>query len=65
MFYVLPLAALLGLLPAFIARAKGYPFLLWWVFGALVFIVALPVAFFLQDRRKVAIVNRMEDRLRG
>ena len=34
----------LGLIPAAIASNKGHNFLGWWVFGALLFIVALPVA---------------------
>ena len=38
------LAVLLGLIPATIARNKGYSFLAFWIFGALLFIVALPVA---------------------
>jgi hypothetical protein len=38
------LAVFLGLIPAAIARGKGYNFLLWWVFGALLFIIALPYA---------------------
>lgn len=34
----------LGLLPGFIAQRKGYSFVGWWIFGALLFIVALPWA---------------------
>lgn len=33
---------LLGLIPATIAKNKGYSFAAWWVYGALLFIVALP-----------------------
>jgi hypothetical protein len=36
------LAALIGLIPAAIAKGKGYSFGLWWVYGAALFIVALP-----------------------
>jgi hypothetical protein len=39
---ILPLAVLIGLIPAFIARNKGRNFLLWWFYGAMMFIVALP-----------------------
>lgn len=39
---VLVLAVVLGLIPAFIAQRKGHSFLLWWFFGAAMFIVALP-----------------------
>lgn len=35
---------LLGLAPAVIARAKGRSFMLWWLYGALLFIVAFPHA---------------------
>jgi hypothetical protein len=34
----------LGLIPAAIARRKGHPFLLWWLYGAVLFAVALPHA---------------------
>jgi hypothetical protein len=41
--------ALLGLIPAFIATAARPPgqrqaFISWWLFGALLFVVALPMA---------------------
>ena len=41
-------AALLGLIPAMIARRKGRQFVLWWVYGLLLFIVALPHALLLK-----------------
>jgi len=40
-FYFL-LAALLGIIPGIIARNKGHSFIAWWVYGAMLFIVALP-----------------------
>lgn len=36
------LAILIGLIPAFIAQGKGKSFVLWWIYRALTFIVALP-----------------------
>ncbi len=39
-----PILPLIGLIPAFIAGSKGHNFLGWWIFGAMLFIVALPVA---------------------
>jgi hypothetical protein len=42
------LAALIGLLPAYIAYRKGERFLPWWVFGAALFIVALPISLILK-----------------
>jgi hypothetical protein len=40
---ILIAAVLIGLIPAAIAQKKGYSFIGYWVFGALLFIVALPV----------------------
>jgi hypothetical protein len=51
---ILILAALIGLLPAFIAQSKGRSFVGWWIYGALLFIVALPHALMLKpDRREL------------
>jgi hypothetical protein len=36
------ISGLIGLIPAVIARNKGKSFLLWWFYGAMLFIVALP-----------------------
>lgn len=38
------IAVLIGLLPAVIANRKGHSFVSFWLFGAALFIVALPVA---------------------
>lgn len=56
---VLAFAAVIGLIPAAIAHKKGRSFGIWWLFGAAVFIVALPVALVMSpdqektDRRKL------------
>ena len=42
------LALLLGLIPAAIAKGKGRSFGLWWFYGAMVFIIALPHALLLE-----------------
>ena len=42
--------ALLGLIPANIAKNKGYDFATWWLYGALLIIVALPHAMALDDK---------------
>lgn len=44
------LIMLLGLIPAFIAQAKGRSAFAWWIYGALLFIVALPHALLLSPR---------------
>ena len=41
---ILIVAILIGLIPAAIAQSKGRNFVLWWLFGAAMFIVALPAA---------------------
>jgi hypothetical protein len=41
-------AVLLGLIPAAIAHNKGHGFLIWWVFGAAFFIIALPASLMLK-----------------
>jgi cytochrome c-type biogenesis protein len=43
--------ALLGLIPAFIARQKGRNFLEWWLFGTGLFPVALPMSLMLKSER--------------
>lgn len=44
------LAALLGLIPAKLAKDKGYSFGLWWFFGWMLFIVAIVAVMFLPDQ---------------
>lgn len=44
----LVVAFFLGIIPAVIASKKGRSFLLWWFFGAMLFIVALPMAIFMK-----------------
>ena len=43
---------LIGLIPAFIAQGKGKSFILWWIYGALIFIVALPHALIMKADQK-------------
>lgn len=44
--------AIIGLIPAAIAQSKGYSFFLWWIYGAALFIVALPHSLFLKSNFK-------------
>jgi hypothetical protein len=41
---ILVLAVLIGLIPAMIAHSKGRSFASWWIYGAALFIIALPHA---------------------
>lgn len=45
---MLLIAMMLGVIPGLIANNKGYSFWSWWLFGALLFIVALPLAIMLK-----------------
>jgi len=46
-------AALLGLVTGAIAEKKGGDFFVWWIFGTLMFIVALPMVIFVLDAKPV------------
>ncbi|TMK17252.1 MAG: hypothetical protein E6G68_09015 [Actinobacteria bacterium] len=45
------MAAGLGLLPAMVARSKGREPVMWWLFGFVVFPVALVAAFIIEEER--------------
>ncbi|MBA7493635.1 hypothetical protein ES702_04205 [subsurface metagenome] len=47
------LAILIGLIPGFIAKNKGLNFFVWWLFGACLFIVALPCSLIIKPDRAV------------
>ena len=46
---ILLIAVLIGLIPASIARNKGRSFGLWWLYGSLLFIIALPHALIMKS----------------
>lgn len=45
-------SVLLGLIPAMVAQSKGRSFVLWWFYGAMLFIIALPHSLIMQTDRK-------------
>jgi hypothetical protein len=47
---VLFLALLLGIVTATIARKKGHSFVVWWLFGTVLFIAALPMILVMQPK---------------
>ncbi len=51
---ILIIAVIIGLLPAFIAKSKGGNFFLWWLYGAAIFIVALPHSLIMKSSRPEA-----------
>jgi len=44
------LAICMGVLPASIAQSKGHNFLAWWIYGAALFIIALPYSLLITRR---------------
>ena len=60
----LPLAILIGLIPAFIARNKGKNFVLWWVYGFMFFIVALPHALWLKPHNQKVEQEQIQERMK-
>ena len=59
-FIGLVLAAILGLIPAAIAKRKGWSFLGWWSYGFLIWIVAIPHALLLKPRREVSASSKSQ-----
>lgn len=58
---VVILAMMIGVLPAAIARSKGRGFMSWWVYGALLFIVALPHSILVSPRLQVLESRQLEE----
>lgn len=53
-FQHLTAVALLGLIPAIIAAKKGRSFVVWWLFGFAILIIALPAALMVKPMRRRA-----------
>jgi zinc-ribbon domain len=56
---ILIVAVLIGLIPAIIAANKGHNFVLWWLFGAVLFIVALPMALLIKPNENALDLIKM------
>jgi len=54
---ILIFAVILGLIPAAIASKKGGSFMLWWLCGAMLFIVALPMAIIMKPQDKLSVTG--------
>lgn len=48
---ILVIAVLIGLIPATVAKNKGYSFGGWWFYGTMLFIIALPHALMMKPNR--------------
>jgi len=57
-------AVLLGLIPALIAQSKGRSFIGWWIYGALIFIVALPHALIMKADQKTIEAKQISEGMR-
>ncbi len=58
---VLIFAVLLGLIPAMIAQSKGRSFGLWWLYGAMLFIIALPHSLIMSADKKSVEVRQLSE----
>lgn len=54
------LIAALGLIPAAVASKRGYSFFAWWIYGALLWIVAMPHALLLKPRTEALEAKALE-----
>jgi len=63
MAFLVVAGALLGLITGSIAERKGRSFTVWWLFGGLLFIVALPMALIMEPDRNV--LEQRQARLGG
>lgn len=54
-------ALILGVIPALIAKSKGKSFLSWWIYGALLFIVALPHSIITKPNRVALEKEKLDD----
>ncbi len=54
-------AVVLGLIPALIAQSKGKSFIGWWIYGALLFIVALPHALIVKADQKTIETRQLSE----
>jgi len=61
---ILMYCVLLGLIPAAIARNKGYSFGKWWLYGSFLFIVALPHSILLKPNKVGIERKRLEEGFR-
>ncbi len=57
---ILIVAALIGLIPAFVAQKKGHSFGLWWFYGAALFIIALPHALIMKPAEGSEAANKQK-----
>lgn len=57
---ILVVAALIGLIPAFVAQKKGRSFGLWWFYGSALFIIALPHALIMKPEEGSEEANKQK-----
>lgn len=58
LFFFVILPILLGLIPAFIAESKGRSFGAWWVYGSLLWVIALPHALIMKPNVQSGVVTQ-------
>lgn len=58
---VFVIAILIGIIPAVIAQNKGQSFMLWWFYGAALFIVALPHALLMKADQTILDKKQLDE----
>jgi len=58
---ILILAVLIGLIPATIAGNKGRSFAAWWIYGAALFIIALPHALLIKPDQETIDNKKLDE----
>jgi hypothetical protein len=61
---VMKLAIIIGIIPAIIARNKGKNFFLWWFYGFMLFIVALPHALLMKPYNQKTEQKQMSEEMK-
>ena len=55
------IAFFIGLIPAFIASGKGRSFIGWWIYGFLLFIIALPHSLIIKKDPKLMEIQQFKE----
>jgi len=53
------IALVLGLIPGVLAHRKGWPFVAWWIYGTLLFVIALPHSIVLKRNSEMDPVRKV------
>ncbi len=58
------IAAIIAILPAYIANSKGRSFFLWWIYGVLFFLFALPHSLLIKTNKRMVHYRQLAQGMR-